>query len=277
MRPKPIIAWTWLLVASLGLAMAGDQVLAGQDAPPPAEEKKADESPPPKPEPKPKPSKKARKDQADEPQVLSKAEAEARKRSPFLRPPGASDDDYDMGDPLERPPWDGASFFGIEARGRFFVYVIDQSGSMIDDDRLTRATIELRRSVFALQSPQRFEVIVYNDESTTMPGGPIPRPADQRNKQLLRSWLRLIDPDGGTSPRSAILQALALRPSAVFLLSDGDFPDGVVEDIAKANSRNLPIHCVDMAAGLAGDSLKRIASQSGGRYVSRPGSLGGGP
>ena len=58
------------------------------------------------------------------------------------------------------------------AQGRFFVYVIDGSGSMIDDDRFARATIELRRSVMALQSPQQFEVIFYNEESIPMPGGP---------------------------------------------------------------------------------------------------------
>ena len=85
--------------------------------------------------------------------------------------------------------------------GQFFVYVLDQSGSMIDDDRLTRAKIELRRSVFALQPPQRFEVIFYNDQATPMPGGPLPRPADPQTKNQLTTWLRLIEPDGETEPR----------------------------------------------------------------------------
>lgn len=275
MTRQPHIAWSrlWVLALLFGFAMGGVPGFARQGAPSPVEEKKADESPPPDS----KSSKKSKADEDDEPRMLTKAEAEARKRSPFRRPPGALEDDYDVGDPDDRPPWDGASFFGVEARGRFFVYVVDQSGSMIDDDRLTRTTIELRRSVSALQSPQRFEVIAYNDEATTMPGGPIPRPADQRHKEMLRSWLRMIEPEGETHPRAAVLLALALRPDAVFLLSDGDFPKGVVEDIAKANTRNLPIHCVDMADGLAGDSLKRIAAQSGGRYVARPGSLHAGP
>ena len=121
-------------------------------------------------------------------------------------------------------------FFGIRARGQFFVYVVDCSGSMIDDDRMPRATIELRRSVFGLREPQRFEVIFYNHESIPMPGGPIPRPADQQSKEQLRSFLRLVDPDGGTDPRLAVKQALSLRPDAVFLLSDGAFPDGAVDE-----------------------------------------------
>jgi hypothetical protein len=220
------------------------------------------------------------KDGSGETRVLTKAEDEARKRSPFLLPPGASPGDlqrgYEVDDARDEPPWRQASFFGIRARGRFFVYVLDQSGSMIDDDRLARATIELRRSVYALQSPQQFEVVFYNDETTTMPGGPIPRTADQRNKELLASWLQLIDPDGETDPRRAIKQALALRPDAVFLLSDGEFPDGTVEAVAAANARKIPIHCIDLAGGLAGDHLERIARDSGGRYASRPGNLQGG-
>jgi hypothetical protein len=66
-----------------------------------------------------------------------------------------------------------------------------------------------------------------------------------------------------------------LRPDAVFLLSDGAFPDGVVEAVAAANRRKIPIHCIDLAGGLAGDDLQRIARASGGRYASRPGNLQG--
>jgi hypothetical protein len=62
----------------------------------------------------------------------------------------------------------------------------------------------------------------------------------------------------------------------VFLLSDGEFPDGTVEAVAAANARKIPIHCIDLAGGLAGDHLQRIARESGGRYASRPGNLQGG-
>jgi hypothetical protein len=65
-------------------------------------------------------------------------------------------------------------------------------------------------------------------------------------------------------------QALALRPDAIFLLSDGEFPDGTVEAIVKKNTRKVPIHCIDLAGGAAGDQLQRIAHESGGRYASRP-------
>ena len=167
--------------------------------------------------------------------------------------------------------------FSASARGQFFIYVVDCSGSMIDDDRMPRATIELRRSVFGLREPQRFEVIFYNHESIPMPGGPIPRSADQQGKEQLRSFLRLIEPDGGTDPRPAVKHALSLRPDAVFLLSDGAFPDGTVDEVTRLNKHKIPIHCVDLTGGLAGDHLKRIAEANNGQYASRMGDLQGRP
>ncbi|MBV8231348.1 MAG: hypothetical protein JO329_15310 [Planctomycetaceae bacterium] len=139
---------------------------------------------------------------------------------------------------------------------------------MSDDDRLIRAKRELRRSVWSLQPPQRFEVIFYNDQSIPMPGD-LPRPADLASKDQLNTWLRLIEPDGETDPRSALALALSLRPDAVFLLSDGEFPKGTVEAIARLNPRKIPIHCVDLS-GTGGDHLQRIACDSGGKYVFRP-------
>jgi hypothetical protein len=220
--------------------------------------------------------------------VRVRSQAEMQKpRSPFLMPPGEAPADRDspsLGaeaiatpDWNEIPPWRQASFFGIRARGQLFVYVVDCSGSMIDDDRLARATMELRRSVFALQTPQRFEVIFYNQDSIPMPGGPRSRPADPQTKNQVLYWLRLIEPDGGTDPRPALKQALAMRPDAVFLLSDGAFPEGTVDMVTKLNTRKIPIHCVDLTGGLAGDHLKRIAQANGGRYASRPGDLQGRP
>ena len=210
--------------------------------------------------------------------VLTQDEMKKR-RSEFLDPPGSSSDDRytDIDDWYEVPPWRKTTFFGMRARGQFFVYVVDCSGSMLDDDRLTRATIEVRKSVMSLQEPQKFEVIFYNEESIPMPGGPRPRTADLQAKNQLLTWLRLIEPDGGTDPRTALKQAISLKPDAVFLLSDGEFPEGTVEEVAKLNTRNIPIHCVDLAGGLAGDHLKKISARSGGQYASRPGSLHAAP
>ncbi len=63
-------------------------------------------------------------------------------KSPFLLPPGSDPKDrYSPADSVRLeavPPWRQASFFGIRERGLFFVYVVDSSGSMIDEARMPR-------------------------------------------------------------------------------------------------------------------------------------------
>jgi hypothetical protein len=190
-------------------------------------------------------------------------------KSPFLRPPGMDRYDSDPVDWNDVPAWRQASFFGIRAQGQFFIYVVDCSGSMSEEGRLERAKAEVRRSVLALREPQRFKVIFYNDEPLPMPGD-VPQSAGLTSKNQLMAWMNLIQPDGGTDPRAALGEALGHRPDAVFLLSDGEYPEGTVEAVARKNPRKVPIHCVDLSGGAAGDQLRRIARESGGQYLARP-------
>ena len=189
--------------------------------------------------------------------------------SEFLKRPKTDRYDTSNRDWSEIPEWRQASFFGVRAEGTFFIYVVDCSGSMIEDDRLSRAKDELRKSVARLKEPQRFQVIFYNDAPLPMPGEPS-FSANLPSKDRFRRWLSMIEPDGGTDPRSSLGLALAYRPDGVFLLSDGEYPDGTVEAIRKKNPNKIPIHCIDLSGGAAGDQLKRIAADSGGQYASRP-------
>jgi hypothetical protein len=210
----------------------------------------------------------ARKDESQK--VVSKDKSlQSRPPSLFLRQPSGDRYEPDGVNWSEVPAWKQATFFGVRARGQFFVYVVDCSGSMIEEDRLARAKEEVRRSVLRLVEPQRFKVIFYNDRPIPMPGD-LAKSADFASKEQLLAWLRLIEPDGETDPRSSISLALNHRPDAVFLLSDGEFPEGTAEAVARANGRKVPIHCIDLSGGLAADQLPRIARDSGGRYVLRP-------
>ncbi len=236
---------------ALELVLLASLLVAGLAADPPAK---------PAPKPNPRPVDPGQK-------VVSKAKSEGK--SAFLRPPGTDRYTPEQEDWSEIPAWRQASFFGVRARGQFFVYVVDCSGSMMDEDRLTRAKEALRRSVRGLQEPQRFQVIFYNDQPIVMPGG-LAKSAGVAQKDQLTTWLRMIEPDGETDPRGALALAIAQRPDAVFLLSDGAFPDGTVEAVGRINRRKVPIHCVDLSGGEAGDQLQRIAHDSGGNYAARP-------
>ena len=201
----------------------------------------------------------------DEPKILTAEESAKRRRSSF----SDGDDRYGSNEPWsEVPPWKQTSFFGLRARAQTIVFVVDCSESMADEDRLVRAKRELRRSVMAMQFPQRFLVIFYNEAPLPMPGATL-KSADMASKDGLAAWLRLIEPDGGTDPRAAMRMAIGFKPDAIYLLSDGLFPDGTAEDIAAKNLAKIPIHCIDLTAGAAGDHLKRIARESGGKYAPR--------
>lgn len=200
--------------------------------------------------------------------VTVRSAASAPEISDLLRPPG-SDPYKPPKDWASIPPWRQTSFFGVKAEGTFFVFVVDCSGSMSDGFRLVRAKRELRRTVSRLGFPQRFLVVFYNDRAWPMPGDLVAS-ADTDSKNHVYRWLARIDANGETDPRTAMGLALSLKPDAVFLLSDGDYPNGCVEAVAQQNKAKVPVHCIDLAPGSVGDDLKRIAAQSGGQYAARP-------
>ena len=254
------------VMAALAIVAAIALVAGGQTPPPPSPETPRAEAkgrPKAKAKPGAKPATSKAKPGDDQPLVMS-AEAYAKARGKPV-----DKDRYGAGpDWGELPPWRQTSFFGIRAEGQLFIYVVDCSGSMIDEDRLDRAKSELRRSVNALQSPQRFKVIFYNDRPVPMPGE-LPKAADYPSKAQLSRWLNMVQPEGPTDPRSSLSLALAMRPDAVFLLSDGAFPEGTSDAVARLNPKKVPIHCIDLASGAAGDDLRKIAADSGGQYAAR--------
>lgn len=180
-----------------------------------------------------------------------------------------SGESFDSRDPSSSSPYEQVSFFDLKARGKFFVFVIDCSGSM-GDGRLARAKAELRRTIASLRFPQQFLVIFYNDEARVMPGG-VPKSFDASAMARLNAWMSTVEAFGGTEPRAAMRMALGLHPDAVFLLSDGEFSRGTVELVLGHNSLKspIPIHCVNLGGAEGSWSLRRIAERSGGRYADR--------
>ncbi|MEL6110100.1 MAG: VWA domain-containing protein [Planctomycetota bacterium] len=174
------------------------------------------------------------------------------------------------------------SFFGIEASGQNFVYVLDQSGSM-DGQRFRRAADELVRSVETLSEDQNFFVVLFNTQMHQMFDQrgltPSPIPASAENKRKLARWLNDINPNGGTDPRMGLKLALQMKPSAVFMLSDGEFTDdkkrrsgilraddGNTKQMVKRMEASVPIHAIAFEDPNSCVNMKELASLTGGEY-----------
>jgi Mg-chelatase subunit ChlD len=156
-------------------------------------------------------------------------------------------------------------FYGIEAEGNEFVFVVDMSGSM-EGSRFRRARNELRRSIEALWPYQRYFVIFFSDGAYPMPAEEL-LPRTEKNVQATVRWLNQIRCDGPTNPLPALLQAIDMEPDAVFLLSDGKFPMEIVVEVGQYRTGNaIPIHTISFASREGEPMLKAIAKATGGTY-----------
>ncbi len=243
--------WLQCLIILALLLGSGTGVLARSDEPAPPLEKEQ------------------KQEQATRPSDGGPKVLNAQEAADLLRPPGGNDSSGPGAiDWRTVPPWRQASFYGLRAEGRVFIFVVDCSGSMEADLRLIRAKQELRRSINDLKFPQRYFIIFFNDQPLPMPGG-LPKSTEHRDKLQTFAWLRSVPALGGTDPRGAMVQALSLRPDAVFFLSDGEFDPVAEAAILARNTGKVPIHCIDLSGGAAGDQLRRIAERSGGQYAVR--------
>jgi VWA domain-containing protein len=157
------------------------------------------------------------------------------------------------------------SFFGLKARGSKFVYVVDCSGSM-SGRKLLAAKAEIYRSINAYKSSMKFYIFFYNSTPIAMPGKQL-IPAVQANKTKAFNWVEHITTGGGTQPAPAVLEALKLKPDAIWLLSDGLFSQQACDEIRQANSDGkVQIHTIAFHDNHGEAQLKRIAQENRGKY-----------
>jgi hypothetical protein len=181
-----------------------------------------------------------------------------------------------------------ARFFGSVAYGNRFVFVLDVSGSMGDDNRYRAAASELIYSISQLRSDQHFAVLLFSNRMRTMldvhPSRLELVPATDRHKKQLEYWLASIRPNGWTDPRGALVAAIHLEPDAIFLLSDGQFRLANQPELGPAalalvqaeNRNRIPIHTVAFVDLRSRATLQMMAAATGGsfRFVANPNIIG---
>jgi hypothetical protein len=164
----------------------------------------------------------------------------------------------------------GASFFGLEAVGSRFVYVIDVSGSMASGGRIEAAKAELLKSIEALSENSQFVVILFSNDAKPLGEKATWTEATASGKRWARRAIQEVQSEGGTYPAGAFTMGLAVEPApdAVYLMTDGDFPDSEMEAILEANRRRrVPVHAICFIERTGEERMRRIARSSGGTYV----------
>ena len=180
----------------------------------------------------------------------------------------------------------GATFFGLAAEGRRFVYIVDKSGSMSTgwnatpgnlsmgrssgDTRWRRAVAELLKSISKLPTVARFQAYLYDSGLSSPPWSEDWVPAGSRGRSRVQNWVNRIVPGGGTQPVDAIQSALLLQPppDAIFLLTDGEFPVEPAMQVLqtmKGQGIRCPVHTVALGSQAGADTLRELSRVTGGR------------
>ena len=178
---------------------------------------------------------------------------------------------------------DGTStqFFGTNAMGNRFVFIIDASGSMNEDFRWQRAMRELEKSIKDLTEEQEALVLLYNFQTfpmfNTSPDELELVPVTKEFKTELSEWLGHQIPQGGTRPAHSLSYSLTLKPDAIFLLSDGLLADNSIQVLAQENTfqktetgdyKKIPIHTVSLGPNVDGAQvMKIIADNNEGEFT----------
>lgn len=141
-------------------------------------------------------------------------------------------------------------FFGVEARGRRILYLLDASASMGRHGAWRPACRELMASLRRLPADAAFQVWTYNRNlRALLPGRPGWSPAESAHLAEVEAALADLQAEGVTNHLPALRQVLAQGPEAVFLLTDADdLPRGSLESLRPGPGAAPVVHVLEIVA-----------------------------
>jgi len=172
----------------------------------------------------------------------------------------------------------GATFFGVRAGGKRFVFVVDGSLSMRKNG-WDYCKLELRSAVRRLKPNQYFYVILFASDAHRMFDDENPQEvllrASEENFAKLERWLYTYDLEWGTRPLESMKFALRLRPDAIYFLTDGKIQDKTDEYLEKNNKREdaygdmvvgASVHTIGFFQQDGQPVLEKISKENSGTY-----------
>ena len=192
--------------------------------------------------------------------------------------------------PLDRKPSPGESsvttdsegraivpFFGVEATGTSFVFLIDRSASTGGRGNLTLPLIraQVERTLQRLGDVHRFGIVVYANtprwyRAATASGNLAF--ATEENRERAVHFLTTVRPGGNTDHLRALREATRLHPDVLFWMTDGEEPklSRTELDELREIAAGTRIYTIEFGTGDEPDSpsfLKVAAQENGGKHV----------
>jgi hypothetical protein len=149
------------------------------------------------------------------------------------------------------------------------VFLLDNSLSMMTNGKSISARQAAARTLETMNAGQTFYVLLFHSGGYEgMPSlGPVPATLD--NVRAMTNWLFSVGHRAGADPTKAMQRALGLAPApdTVWLLSDSELPNKVVDNIREANaSVNAHINTIGFYSRAGEQGLRRVADENRGAY-----------
>lgn len=163
------------------------------------------------------------------------------------------------------------SFLGNSGNATKIVYIVDHSGSMIDNFGFLKG--EMRNSVNKLSANQFFAVLLVSDHVTAVGPAQLRRALPDSKKDfggLLEKEVAEGANDGLLDPFvDAFKRAFAMDPDLVYFLTDGKFGEGLIVRVGELN-KDKRVHINTIAFVTEEPAykgqLQQLAQENGGTY-----------
>jgi len=165
---------------------------------------------------------------------------------------------------------DGAlsPMFDAEA-GSNVVFILDNSLSMMTNGKSFPARQALARTLESMNPGQNFYVLFFHSGGYEGMPSLSPLPATPENVRGMTNWLFSVGHRTGADPTKAVQRALGLSPApdTVWLLSDSELPDKVVDNVREANaSVNARINTISFYSRAGEQAMRQVADENRGVY-----------
>jgi hypothetical protein len=164
-----------------------------------------------------------------------------------------------------------SSFYGTGGNANRIVYIIDHSGSMMDNFDYLK--VETKRSVSQLVPLQFFSVIMVSDTAAVSGAAQLQRAVPDAKAQIiakLEDFVAEGQNDDLLPPfQEAFQKAFDMHPQLIYFLTDGHF-DPRLADVVQQLNRQHKVHINTLAfvnhEASYEDQLQNLAKKNGGVY-----------